>query len=213
MVDDVLSIQKCSQATQINAAINAFLKKLTLSHKKCSRIHIEKNSDNCSELRVHQSIMKNSTREKYLGDYIDTTGKIKATLDDRIQKGYGILSEIRAIINEVPLGKYRLEIGLQFRQAMLLNGILFNSEAWHSVIAEDFSALEKIDEALLRFLLGSHAKAPLEILYLESGAIPIRYMASNRRVNYLQTILKREDEELTKRVLLAQLNDHVKGIS
>ena len=155
--------------------------------------------------------MKNSTREKYLGDYIDTTGKIKATLDDRIQKGYGILSEIRAIINEVPLGKYKLEIGLQLRQAMLLNGILFNSEAWHSVSAEDFSALEKIDEALLRFLLGSHAKAPLEILYLESGAIPIRYMASNRRVNYLQTILKREDEELTKRVLLAQLNDPCEG--
>ena len=94
---------------------------------------------------------------------------------------------------------------------MLLNGILFNSEAWHSVSAEDFSALDKIDEALLRFLLGSHAKAPLEILYLESGAIPIRYMASNRRVNYLQTILKREDEELTKRVLLAQLNDPCEG--
>ena len=127
MVDDVLSIQKCSQATQINAFIE--YKKLTLSHKKCSRIHIGKNSDNCSELKVHQSIMKNSTREKYLGDYIDTTGKIKATLDDRIQKGYGILSEIRAIINEVPLGKYKLEIGLQLRQAMLLNGILFNSEA------------------------------------------------------------------------------------
>ena len=96
MVDDVLSIQKCSEATQINAAINSFIefKKLTLSHKKCSRIHIGQNSDYCSELKVHQSTMKNSTREKYLGDYIDTTGKIKATLDDRIQKGYGILSEI-----------------------------------------------------------------------------------------------------------------------
>ena len=122
MVDHVLSIQKCSQATQINAAINAFieLKKLTLSLKKCSRIHIGKNSDNCSELKVHQSTMKNSTIEKYLGDYIDTNGKIKATLDDRIQKGYGILSEIRAIINKVPLGKYKLEIGLELRQAMFL---------------------------------------------------------------------------------------------
>ena len=36
-------------------------------------------------------------------------------------------------------------------------------------------------------------------------------MASNRRVNYLQTILKREDEELTKRVLLAQINDPCEG--
>ena len=64
---------------------------------------------------------------------------------------------------------------------------------------------------MLRFLLGSHAKAPLEILYLESGAVPIRYLASNRRVNYLQTILKRDDEELTKSVLLAQVDNPCEG--
>ena len=42
MVDDVLSIQKCSEAGKINATINAFMEmnKLTLSKKKCSRIHI-----------------------------------------------------------------------------------------------------------------------------------------------------------------------------
>ena len=64
---------------------------------------------------------------------------------------------------------------------------------------------------LLRFLLGSHSKAPLEMLYLESGAIPIRFILSSRRMNYLQTILKREDEELTKRVLKAQLEDALEG--
>ena len=36
IVDDILSIQKCSDSIKINAVINAFieLKKLTLSHKK-----------------------------------------------------------------------------------------------------------------------------------------------------------------------------------
>ena len=45
------------------------------------------------------------------------------------------------------------------------------------------------------------------MLYLESGAIPIRFILSSRRINYLQTILKREDEELIKRVLKAQMDD------
>ena len=43
MVDDVLSIQECtSKSVKINAVINAFIesKKLTLSSKKCSKIHI-----------------------------------------------------------------------------------------------------------------------------------------------------------------------------
>ena len=56
---------------------------------------------------------------------------------------------------------------------MLINGLLYNSEAWHSVSKQEIISLEKIDESLLRFLLGSHAKVPLEILYLESAAVPI----------------------------------------
>ena len=146
-----------------------------------------------------------------LGDLINTTGNIKATVADRVARGYGIISEIRAIISEVPLGRYKLEIGLQLRQAMFLNGLLYNSEAWHSVTQEDVTALEKLDESLLRFLLGSHAKSPLEMLYLESGATPIKFVLTSRRMNFLHTILKREDEELTKRVLKAQITNPCPG--
>ena len=208
-----MSIQKCSESANINTTINAFMemKKLTLSKKKCNRIHIGKGNEKCQELKIHETIMKNSEREKYLGDYIDKSGKIKATIDDRISKGWGILSEIKAIINEVPLGKYKVEIGLQLRQAMLVNGLLYNSEAWHSVNLNDLASLEKIDEALLRFLLNSHAKAPLESLYMESGAIPMRFIVASRRLNFLQTILKRDEEELTRRVFMAQLEDPLEG--
>ena len=155
--------------------------------------------------------MNNSEKEKYLGDYIDKTGRIKATIEDRVRKGWGILSEIKAILSEVPLGKYKSEIGLLLRQAMLVNGVLYNSEAWHSVSPNDLMPLEKIDENLLRFILGAHAKAPLETLYLESGAIPIRYIVASRRICYLQTILKRDDTELTKRVFEAQLQNPSDG--
>ena len=134
--------------------------------------------------------MNDSNQEKYLVDLVNKTGNIKATVADRVAKGHGIVSEIKAILNEVPLGKYKLEMGLQLRQAMLLNGLLYNSEAWHSVTLEDIVALEKLDEGLLRFLLGSHSKAPIEMLYLESGATPIRFVVSSRRLHYLRTILK-----------------------
>ena len=126
--------------------------------------------------------MNNSTEEKYLGDLINKTGNIKAT----VARGYGIISEIRAIISEVPLGRYNLEIGLQLRQAMFLTGLLCNSEAWHSVTQEDVTEMEKLDESLLIFLLGSHAKSPLEMLYLESGATPIKFVLTSRRMNFLQ---------------------------
>ena len=77
-----------------------------------------------------------------------------------MSKGFGIVTEILAILDEIPLGKYRVEIGLKLRQAMFLNGVLYNSEAWHAVTNDDLKPLEKVDESLLRALLQKHPKAP-----------------------------------------------------
>ena len=95
-------------------------------------------------------------------------------------------------------------MGLKLREAMLLNGILYNSEAWHSTTKEDIHALEVVDECLLRSLLENHPKCPIEFLYLETGSISIGHIVSTRRMMYLRTILKRDDEELTKRILREQ---------
>ena len=90
MVDDILSITKCStDAVKINGVMNGFIesKKLTLSHKKCHRIHISKNpkkNKECKELKVHEKKISNSEKEKYLGDIVDKLGKAELPL--RIDK-------------------------------------------------------------------------------------------------------------------------------
>ena len=110
-----------------------------------------------------------------------------------------------AILKDISLGENKLEIGLQLRQAMLLNKILFN------VSDDDLKSLVTIDQYLLRSLVEGHSKAPLEFRYLESGATAIRHLVSSRRLIYLQAILKRSDTELTKRILIAQKNDPSPG--
>ena len=94
--------------------------------------------------------MQNSGQEKYLGDILDRKGTCRPNIDNRKLKGYGISSNILAIVNEVPLGHWKVQAGLSLRQAMLLNGILFNSEAWQGPETKDILVLEKVDEALLR---------------------------------------------------------------
>ena len=82
---------------------------------------------------------------------------------------------------------------------MLVNGLLFNSKAWHSVTNDDIKNLEKVDEIILRTLMQSHPKTPLEFLYLETGSLKIKYIISTRRLVYLKTLMMRDDEELTNR--------------
>ena len=84
--------------------------------------------------------MKEAENEKYLGDVIDKSGNIQETINKRLKRGEGIISEILSILSEIPLGKYKIEAALKLREAMLLNGVIFNSEAWHGVTSCEVGA-------------------------------------------------------------------------
>jgi hypothetical protein len=112
MVDDIIAVSKCgNQVVSTNTAVNTFtkLKKLELSVPKCARIHIGKANkcDKCPTISVNNIEIKESQKEKYLGDFITKYANPKATIQDRKQKGYGILSEIKAILSDIPLGVKR----------------------------------------------------------------------------------------------------------
>ena len=110
-------------------------KQLKLNSNKCHKMHIGKANKNCPELLVHSSKMESSDTEKYLGDILTNDSKIQKTIEDRKAKGVGLSSQILAILSEVPLGKFKIQMGLHLRQAMLINGMLYNSESWHGLTA------------------------------------------------------------------------------
>ena len=71
--------------------------------------------------------------------------------------------------------------------------------------------MERVDETLLRGLTSAHSKIPIAALYLECGATPLRFIWAARRIMYLQTILKRSNDELTKKIYDAQKEDPTEG--
>ena len=213
MVDDVLSVSSGENTTEINKLINTFIesKRLRLSEKKCSRIHVGSNHETCPELKVHEHIMKEAESEKYLGDIVDKNGSIKATIENRKKRGQGSINEIMSILSEIPFGKYKTEVALKLRESMLLTGMLFNSEAWHGLTSANVAALEAIDQQLLRNILNAHSKTTKEFLYLETGTLPIRWIIPQRRINFLKHMMTRTDDELLKKVFLAQKDNPTQG--
>ena len=93
--------------------------------------------------------MKDAESTKYFGDIIHTNGMIQATIENRLKKGEGIIEELLSNINKTSLGKHKTEVAIKLREAMILKGILFNSEAWHGVTHAQVVKLELIYEALL----------------------------------------------------------------
>ena len=97
-----------------NAIVNAFTesKKLQYGIDKCKQMHIGKQTNVCPQLKVHNNTMKESDNEKYLGDLISSSGKARPNILDRKEKGFGIVTEILSILSEVPLGHFKVQMGL-----------------------------------------------------------------------------------------------------
>ena len=136
MVDDILTVETCGiKSLAMNAEVNLFIeqKKLRLSKEKCVKIHVGKKCESCEQLFVHEELMNEAEDFKYLGDYIHENGKPNTTISHRVKRGYAIVAQIFAPLSDLPVGNLRVEIGLALRQAWIINGILFNSEVWHSV--------------------------------------------------------------------------------
>ena len=106
--------------------------------------------------KVQGEALQNSKGEKYLGDIISENGSIDETIKQRKLRGYSYISEIRALLSDMPFGFRRVEVGLILRNAMFLNGILCNSEAWHTISKKHIEELEVMDRSLLRYITGAH---------------------------------------------------------
>ena len=58
--------------------------------------------------KVHGFKIEQSKCEKYLGDLISETGKLKENLCSRRAKDYELADGIFAILDEIPLGKHKI---------------------------------------------------------------------------------------------------------
>ena len=138
----------------------------------------------CPELLVNNSkdLMQKVQEEKYLGDILSNDGKNLKTIAARKSTGLGIVTQILLMLDEVSFGEHFFEIALMLREAMLINGLLFNSEIWYGLSKNNISELEGIDKLLLRKLLNTHSKTPIESLYLELGVLPLKYIIKSHRL-------------------------------
>ena len=121
-------------------------------------------------------------KKKYLGDILTDDGKLLKTIEDRKCKGHGLSSQIQAILSEIPLGKFKIQMGVHLRQAMLINGMIFNSEAWHGLTDTHVKEFQIIDNQVLRKIFNSHSKTSLAFLNLELGILPVKFIIASRRL-------------------------------
>ena len=148
--------------------------------------------------------MKVVQSEKYLGDFISSTGSNSETIKHRVSIGNGVIAKIKSILENMILGKHYFKIALLLRDSLFLNGILYSSEAWYGLKESEIMELEKLDNILLRNIFEVPKSAPVISLYLESGCVRIRNILRARRLNFLHHLVNLNTEEMEYKFFKAQ---------
>ena len=177
MIDDIAAVAECnSNSLILNSIINAKIeaKKLQFNLTKCFNMHIGPNKDNCEHLVVHDTPMLSTDKQKYLGDYISSSGYNNDNLKERCKIGHQAISQIKSCLNDVNYGKYQIQTGLLMRDSIFVSKMLLNSEVWHSLPKSQLEDLEIIDRILLRQLLSAHCKTGIEWIMADTGKLDLR---------------------------------------
>ena len=212
-IDDLLGFAQCgNKSVELNTFINTHIemKKLRFhtpeltGKTKCHKIHVGKPNQTCPDLKVHGYPMKSVGSEKYLGDFIMSSGKNTDTINHRVSLGNGALAQIRSILENMSLGSHYFKTAFLLRESIFLNGILFSSEAWYRVTEEEVNQLEKMDIQLLRFIFEVPHSAPVVSLYLESGCVRIRNIIRARRINFLHHLANMKKDEMEYKFFICQ---------
>ena len=151
MVDNTLAVSECGNPSiKKNAVINSFVdtQRLTFSQNKSVVLHIGKTNKcklPCQNLKVHKEIMLKKESTKYLGHILSANGSNDSTIEDRRNKGWGKISTIMGILEEVDMGANRLEAGLLLREAILVSGLLYSAEALSNLTDKQIARLEVVD--------------------------------------------------------------------
>ena len=227
MIDDVFAISNCGpESLQIQEFLNIKTgsKKLQYATDKTFRMHIGKKNpafkcentyiDSWKQTKSSQTMftetyegrikVKQVFKTKYLGEVICSDGSNTANISNRKGRGFGTVKEIINMLDKMCLGPYMFKKALVLRDSMLVGTLLSCSEVWYNVSEGELCQLEQVDKSLWCQLLEVARTIPYDLLCLELGIEPLRFIIMRRRLTYLQHILKQTDNSLVKKFLRTQ---------
>ena len=236
-IDDQLIIADCGldsalASAHVNAQTN--VKTLQFGAEKCVKMHVGADKKICPQNLIdtwklegtkekvsfitdledtesEKHCMKTIDSWTYLGDVLESNGKNDKNIQNRVQRGAGAMKQVIQMLEELTLGDFYFEGAMILRASLFLSSLISNSEAWVNLTKKNVTDLEKVDENLLRKILSAHPKTPTELLYLELGAIPVRFTLMSRRINYLWYLIHDKEGSLLKTFFEAQCDQPVRG--
>ena len=163
LIDDSIAVAKCGfESIELNEYLNfkSNVKRLQYSESKCNKMHTGPKNQDCPDLEINSWKIKNvkniqtscyeicdevgdivslksTESQKYLGDFLSSSGKNIVNLQKRKQKGYIIIDQVKKILQNGFYGKYHFVAAVLLRESLFINSLLVNADVWTNVTKKE----------------------------------------------------------------------------
>ena len=233
-VDDLIGVTEAGyKSHQMNAYLNLKTadKYLQFGQDKCKTMFVSKKKEveeylhsqlevdtwkvtfdeeeNMTERFDGKKPMEEVKQIKYLGVIISQNGSNMPDIKAKQNKALGTQKMIMNIIKG--LGTYTFECGFIYLRSILRGSILYGTEVMFHITEMEKRTLEKIEESQMRNFFQTEKGCSIQIMYLDGGLVPARYLILGNKVNYLHYILNEDSNSLLLKFLQAQIKFPVKN--
>ena len=117
--------------------------------------HIKTGIVTLKDILECEDVIETEESEKYLGDIVINNGKIDKNIIVRENWSSGIPKDLLASFAEMMVGGELHELGVTFRNAILISSLLSNTESLYNVTLSNIVTRKIVDEQMLSGILNA----------------------------------------------------------
>ena len=112
----------------------------------------------------------------------------------------GVINEIKFLVKQEAFIDQSLEISIRLVETILIPKVIYACETWTNLTKKNINDLERLQKDALTLINGLPKSTPYDGLIYECGLMPMEYRIKEKRLLYLQKILKMNENRMTKMV-------------
>ena len=168
-------------------------------------------------MRMGNSTIEHSEKEKYLGDIIHEKGcfeSISATIKDRLGKATGICNDIIQTCDSPWInGLGNSSIVIKEFEARVIPLLLNNCETWIGIDDKHIKELQDFQDKFIRLAFRLADTTTKALLNWDIGMKPMKWRIAEKKLQFLRKIMEKEYKCIAKQVIYQEVINNINGLA
>jgi hypothetical protein len=154
--------------------------------------------------KVKKGMINRVKEHKQLGSWFDETGDYDINIKKKKEKLNYMISTVKKQAGPRTVGKYTYESRLKLAEAVVIQSILYNVEAFQVVKENEIKKLESTQHTILASTLELPKSTPYCAMLMEVGWWSMRARVSYRRLMLYHNITRSDERRTIKKIVKEQ---------